>query len=429
MDLNPLNSENPYRLEVAQATHPGLQRENNEDSFGWFTTARGELFLVADGMGGHVGGAIAGKIAVSAFAKHAAERLGDGAAIEEALKEALFVADKEILDRAGEDPSLNGMGSTIVAFLLAGAKAYFIHAGDSRIYRFSRGDLAQLTHDHSLVQFLVDSAQMSQEDADESSERNIITQSLGGNVSEGMARVTAIDCQVGDEFLLCSDGLTEGVPNARIFQAMSSGQEIQQKAQTLIQLALDAGGRDNVTVQLVSLASPQSEERAETASEIPRETLIVSPLPPLAPRRTSPRPLETDKIPASKGILLVILAFILGVVVGGGGVLSYQRFFSPENQDPGAARESNPVTPSGAHSPSASAPAPAPARSPDGGAPGPEGQGPEARDVGDFREGNGESSFSTESPESDPSGASSPEAAGEGPDGGEPSAPGEDDLN
>ncbi|MDR0550125.1 MAG: protein phosphatase 2C domain-containing protein [Deltaproteobacteria bacterium] len=243
------------RLRVAQASHPGLVRTNNEDSFGWFSSRAGELLVVADGMGGHVGGDLAGKIAVDVFQRRVkAANLEDPSLI---LREALLAADQEVTRKATEDPNLEGMGSTLVAILFSGYLAFVIHAGDSRLYRLRNGVLELLTKDHSYVQELIDSGQLTPKEAKNFELRNVITQSLGGNVDSQSIFVKSLNCQPGDLFLLCSDGLTEPVSEDLVKSILTSKASIQAKAQNLVAAALKAGGPDNVTVQLAQIDEPK----------------------------------------------------------------------------------------------------------------------------------------------------------------------------
>lgn len=263
-------------LAVAQASHPG-RRDYNEDRFGWFSTAHGELFLVADGLGGHLGGQEAAETVLAAFRDFFArgaelealppERItlalepddrrpkaASGRPDPEALLlQALLTADRQVYQRGEAEPALSGMGSTVVALLLRGTEAWYTHAGDSRLYLFSRGRLRQLTLDHSLVQEMVEAGRLSPEDAENHPDRHLLTQSLGGHLEPGQIRASRLRLSAGDLLLLCSDGLSGPLPSEDISRVLEQDQPLQRRAERLIELALAAGGSDNVTVQLVSI--------------------------------------------------------------------------------------------------------------------------------------------------------------------------------
>jgi serine/threonine protein phosphatase PrpC len=255
------------RLSIGQATHPGLVRSVNEDSFGWFSTKSGELLVIADGMGGHAGGEAAGKTAVTSFHK-SVETIRGGPL--EILKKALVKADQHVSRLASEDLSLAGMGSTLAALLINGYTAWYIHAGDSRIYLLRGLKLECLTKDHSLVQELLDSGRLSAEEAERSDQRHVITQSLGGHLSPEAVTPKQLICRPGDLFLLCTDGLTELVSEPKIQSILTSKTPIQSKAQDLVDEALKAGGGDNVTVQLVQLDFPKASAGQDPLKPAPR---------------------------------------------------------------------------------------------------------------------------------------------------------------
>jgi protein phosphatase len=241
------------RLTVGQLSHPGTIREVNEDSFGWFTSQAGELLVVADGLGGYAGGKTASQTAVEAFHRYVSSHQEEPSRL---LSQALLTADARISQKALANPELAGMGSTIVSLLIKGYEAYIIHAGDSRLYRLRRNNLELLTKDHSYVQELIDSGQLSVTAAKKSDQRHIVTQSLGGGLTQEALAVQKINCRSGDLFLLCSDGLTEMVTEQKIKAILVSRVPIQTKAEKLVYAAIKGGGTDNITVQLAQLDAP-----------------------------------------------------------------------------------------------------------------------------------------------------------------------------
>jgi protein phosphatase len=306
---NEQNTIGAYTLQVGQATDPGRVREDNEDSFGWFSTPTGELLIVADGMGGHVGGKTAGKLAVEAIRDHVMNK-GQNNGIEKGqlLKNALFEADHLILQTAEEDDSLRGMGSTAVVLLIDGDKSWFIHAGDSRIYLYAGNILKQLTKDHSLVQLMEDMGEISHEEAKNFERRNVITQSLGGNISGASITPIVMDCYPGDQFLLCTDGLTEMVPDEEIQKVMASDFSPKEKAKILVDLALDAGGYDNVTVQIAE--RPALEGKISSPSTQPQTSLVLA--------GVAPKDSPSDSPPKTflRGALRIAPFVLLGLFLG-----------------------------------------------------------------------------------------------------------------
>ena len=187
-------------------TDIGLKRETNEDSFytGYIDEKR-LLCVVCDGMGGANGGSDASGTAVEIFTDYVRNNAA-GADIAEVLDKAVKSANDGILKKAAEHPELFGMGTTLVAALFDGDKIYFASIGDSRIYVYADKALYQLSHDHSYVQSLVDSGQITAEQAKSHPNRNIITKALG-TADDAKADLFVLDAQPIGGVLLCSDGL------------------------------------------------------------------------------------------------------------------------------------------------------------------------------------------------------------------------------
>jgi PPM family protein phosphatase len=237
------------KIALSGRTDVGLKRSNNEDAF----VVRPELnfCLVADGMGG----AAAGELASRYFAETALELFSRNHRSEEKeelpalVQRAFTLANKRILDHVRKKPRHEGMGCTaeLIAFIDGG----FVlgHMGDSRTYRFRDGELKQLTHDHSLVQNMVDQGMISREEARTHSHRNVILRAVGieKNVSLDLIRGKT---RVGDLYLLCSDGLTDMVDDHLIREVLTSEISLPQKVEGFIELAKLAGGSDNITVVL-----------------------------------------------------------------------------------------------------------------------------------------------------------------------------------
>lgn len=224
-------------------TDIGKLRKQNEDA-AWFDEARA-VFAVADGMGGHLAGEVASRMAIEAVQRMARENERPGIA---ALREAVACAHETILSHAQSHIECAGMGTTLSVLWLSANYAYIAHVGDSRIYRLRSGSLTQITQDHSLVEELVRAGLITREQARTHPRRNIITRALGTH-GENEPDLLVTDVQDGDVFLLCTDGLTGMVPDDEIERTLRDC-GIEAAADKLLALALDAGGRDNVTLIL-----------------------------------------------------------------------------------------------------------------------------------------------------------------------------------
>lgn len=221
----------------------GRVRKQNEDAV-WFDEARG-IFAVADGMGGHLAGEVASAMAMDAIRALAVSDARPGIL---ALKDVVERAQKAIARHAKKNPRCAGMGTTLSVMFRGGRYMYIAHIGDSRIYRLRGGELMQITQDHSLVDELVRAGLITQEEARTHPKRNIITRALGTQ-GDNEPDLLAADTMPGDLWLLCTDGLNSMVSDKDIRDAMLS-RTLEQAADRLIELALDAGGRDNVTLIL-----------------------------------------------------------------------------------------------------------------------------------------------------------------------------------
>ena len=233
----------------AHKTDVGMVRRNNQDS----AMANGDLFVVADGMGGHQGGEVASKITTGHFI--------DVGSIEsvEALEQAVIDANELIRARGAADPSLDGMGTTVVAIAVlpteeAGGSLHFgaANVGDSRLYLFENDTLTQVSRDHSLVDELVRAGQITQIEAARHPQRNVVTRALGADAKVEVDTWT-IRSQFGQRYLLCSDGLVNEVTNDQLVDVLRGTEDTEEAVSTLVDMANRAGGRDNVTVLLVDV--------------------------------------------------------------------------------------------------------------------------------------------------------------------------------
>jgi serine/threonine protein phosphatase PrpC len=252
-------------LEPFGLTDAGKVRRNNEDALLLGEGKDETLFAVADGVGGFEAGEVASSIAVRVL-KH----LEPGAPFEGAIQE----ANRQILAVGGGDEKLSGMGTTLVAARFGGTQerpvAEIAHVGDSRAYLLRGGTLRPLTEDHSLVAELVRSGDLTRDQAAEHPQKNLITRALGAE-EEVEVDTAVLPVEAGDRILLCSDGLSDMVPEALISEILAdSPEDPETPARRLLSAALDAGGTDNVTVVVVDVKEQlPREERSGDTHEMP----------------------------------------------------------------------------------------------------------------------------------------------------------------
>jgi protein phosphatase len=239
------------QLNIGNYSDVGKVREINEDYFGSFSGSFGNLLLVCDGMGGHKGGEIASRLAVETISNYF-EKLNDSYNISEEINKSLEAANTSIILKAKEDTELKDMGSTVVLVLVKNGLAYYTSLGDSRIYKISEGAIQQITKDNSLVQQMVDSNIITENEAKVHPKKNVITKALGTNEEFKPEFYEPFKLQVNDKLILCSDGLTAHVDDEEIFE-LSKNNPPQQAAQKLVELANERGGTDNITVQIAAV--------------------------------------------------------------------------------------------------------------------------------------------------------------------------------
>jgi serine/threonine protein phosphatase PrpC len=228
-------------LRYAARSDVGLIRKNNQDS-GY---AGPHLLVVADGMGGAAGGDVASSVVVSHLAPLDDDTpTGD---LLTRLKEAVYAAHDELVDRVAEDPSLAGLGTTVIALLRSGNRFAMIHIGDSRAYVVRDGQMFQVTTDHTFVQHLVDTGQLTPEQAEHHPQRSVLLRVLGDNSSDIVLDEWAHEARIGDRWLLCSDGLSGVVSAETIAHVLGGTPDVGECAEALVALALHGGGPDNVT--------------------------------------------------------------------------------------------------------------------------------------------------------------------------------------
>ena len=241
-------------MNVYGQTHIGLVRENNQDALEYGTLNENTQYaVVCDGMGGANGGNIASKIAVEVIGSRIRDGYRESQSVgsaEHLLTSAMVTANVGVYDRAQREPQLSGMGTTVVTAITCEHTAYISHVGDSRLYLYRDGHLSQVTRDHSVVQDLIESGQITEEEARSHPRKNYITRALGV-VSEEYGEYDELDLMAGDRLMLCTDGLTNAVDNMAMCSLLSLPAE--ESVQSLIRAALDNGGMDNITVILMDI--------------------------------------------------------------------------------------------------------------------------------------------------------------------------------
>jgi protein phosphatase len=235
-------------LRAAAGSDVGRRRAANEDHYALAPEIG--LYLVADGLGGHVAGQIASELAAEAALRTIRTLEGAGTSLAEKLRYAVIAANREVHETARRRRELAGMGTTLVALLAQDGRAALAHVGDSRAYLVRGERIRQLTDDHSLVGELVRRREISADAAREHPQRHVLTRAVGvrATVEPDLAELTP---EAGDVFVLCSDGLTGHVRDEEIARAVAGGVDPQEAVDLLIRLANDRGGDDNITVALV----------------------------------------------------------------------------------------------------------------------------------------------------------------------------------
>jgi serine/threonine protein phosphatase PrpC len=254
-------------VQWAATTHPGIRRTSNEDAF----CSRPDLglFIVADGMGGHVAGEVASKIAVDAIEAFICETASEASGLTwphpvdpalgidgSRLKSAFHLANRRLADEVAAAIDLRGMATTASTVLLKDdRKAMLAHVGDSRIYLFRDNELERMTNDHSWVEEQMRAGLLSALEARQHPWRNVVTRALSGG-EDPEVDVKAVELQPGDRLLLCSDGLSSVVTDERIEEILRAQPVPTEACQALVDEANGAGGPDNVTTLILQIDAP-----------------------------------------------------------------------------------------------------------------------------------------------------------------------------
>jgi protein phosphatase len=231
--------------------------------------------VVADGMGGHQAGEIASRMAITTLISLALDlpdwifRMDETHALEIEQRSRLRVqeVDAKLIESGQRDPSLAGMGTTLTAARSLGRDLVITHVGDSRAYLLRDRALLRLTRDHTFAQLLVDAGQLAPGDVADSSYRHVLTNALGGSNADVQVDTDRLQLEDGDRLLLCSDGLTDLVDDESIASILLETTRSSDACERLVQRALDAGGRDNVTVIVAAYRIPEEPARPNDVSD------------------------------------------------------------------------------------------------------------------------------------------------------------------
>lgn len=248
-------------VEITGFTDTGLTRNHNEDCIGYDISSG--IAVLADGMGGHQAGEIASRMAVEQVLRQMKSRLvkqsGRPITSSQMMKlvsNTISNSNRIIYEASEEVSARNGMGTTVVAAVVEGSRLYAGHVGDSRLYLFREQSLKRITKDHSLVQDLIDKGFYTEDEARLASINHVVTRALG-TAEDVEVDILQQEAERDDLFLLCSDGLSDMLDDTMIEQVLQEPQlALNEKAQSLVAMANQNGGKDNVSVILIRMQSP-----------------------------------------------------------------------------------------------------------------------------------------------------------------------------
>jgi len=315
-------------LRVGAKSHVGNVRSENQDLMSRFTSPFGEVFIVADGMGGHQGGETAVAMTVEGFDTEL-RNAPPQSSVADALMSAAQRTNEKIYELANSnDPTIAKMGSTVVLAVIDGNQMWVGHAGDSRAYLYRDGKLARLTKDHSMVQKMIDHEMLTEEQARDHPDASVINRAFGQQQELELEVSGPMEVLPGDGVLLCTDGLSGYVVDEKIATAIARHHDAQEITAALIDLALDAGGEDNVTVQYL-LFTPTGEQ----AQGLIETNLPPPPSPPIKSEQTN-KAKPAEPRPSTLIVLAIgmLLGFFLAALVFIGVPRVLARFQKEEPQ-------------------------------------------------------------------------------------------------
>lgn len=231
---------------IGQISDIGNYRSINEDYVGYLCDEKFSLFVVADGMGGHNAGEVASKMAVEGIISFVKENYGI-IPYETLLNDAIIDVNYKIFKYSLSHSGLNGMGTTVVAAILVGEDLQIANVGDSCCFALGESEIIKITKDHSLVQELLDSGSITEEEARVHPRKNIITRAVGTNIKTEVD-IYNIPFSKYKHYVLCSDGLTNDITDEEILKEVSRSINYQETCKSLVSIAKERGGKDNITV-------------------------------------------------------------------------------------------------------------------------------------------------------------------------------------
>ncbi len=261
-----------FHIEYAGLSDIGHVREKNEDA--WVAVPEMGLFIVSDGIGGNFAGEVASKIVVEALPKLLREKIAQSAGsgedptddqVIDLIKDAICELSNDLRARTKDEPGLEGLGATVVLALARNDRVNIAHMGDSRAYLLRDAGFKQLTHDHSLVQLLVDNGEIKPEEAAIHPSHGQLTRSVGME-GEPLPEANSFQLQQGDRILLCTDGLTGMIDDQELCKLMSVDSPLNEVCQSLIAAANEAGGTDNITATIIAVRETSAEDADATTT-------------------------------------------------------------------------------------------------------------------------------------------------------------------
>ncbi len=315
-EVNAEQATSPLPISVGAVSEIGL-REQNQDCMTGFSSPFGAVYLIADGMGGHHGGAEASRMVAEGFSRHLLDAPASSP-LRDAITLAVRLTNIEILEKGKSgNAELEGMGSTVAIALLrkgeSGLELTTAHVGDSRIYLHRGGELKQLTKDHTQVQWLLDNNVIDEAAARNHPDASVLTRALGHTTDLQVDISDPIPIAEGDAILMCSDGLSGFASAEDIDRTIAENLDPSTCARQLVQLALDSGSNDNITVQLLRIGTgvPAVPARPKHTTQLDREAFPSAPAIPVeAPieARVPARPGSRYTVPGIISIVAAVLA-------------------------------------------------------------------------------------------------------------------------
>ena len=312
-----MNSTDIFKIQTdtVSLTHVGRVRKENEDHIGYAQTRNGHVFVVCDGMGGHVGGKEASSTAVQAviefFSNHIITNIPDG------IRKAILYANKKVYEKAQKTPGLRGMGTTITIVVIKEDKVYIGHVGDSRIYLFSDNKLYHLTKDHSYVQELFNRGIITNEEMQHHARKNEITRALGlkSDVEPDVPDAPLL-LKNGDTILMCSDGLSDMVNDKQIQEILATIPNVKEAGKILLNTALNNGGKDNISLQMIRITNSNYKksifvDKTNKGSVIASEITLVDETPEQNFNPVQKKTSILNKFNNKKNIIFIIIGILI----------------------------------------------------------------------------------------------------------------------